>query len=66
LAHELQNLAHDGPSDPLDLTAGAAALAELPKAERRAALDSLADALRGLPLAERASLAAKLLEGGKP
>jgi hypothetical protein len=66
LAHEPQNLAQPGPVDPLDLTAAAAALAELPEADRRAALDALADALQALPLGERARLAGRLLEGGKP
>jgi hypothetical protein len=42
------------------------AWAELPEADRRAQLDALADALRTLPLSERAALAGRLLEGGKP
>jgi hypothetical protein len=41
-----------------------AALAELPEADRGQRLDALAAALRSLPLLERASLAAKLLEPG--
>jgi len=47
------------------LTAAAAALAELPEADRRAALDTLADVLQMLPLGERARLAGRLLERGK-
>ncbi len=45
----------------LDSAAFVGILARLPEAERQAGLDALADALRGLPLAERAALAAKLL-----
>jgi hypothetical protein len=63
LAHEPQDLARPGPVDPLDLAAAAAALAELPEADRRAALDALADALRALPLGERPRLAGRLLDG---
>jgi hypothetical protein len=43
------------------LTAAAAALATLPEADRRHALDALAAALQALPLGERAALASRLL-----
>jgi hypothetical protein len=61
LACELQNLAQPA-LDPLDLATAAAALAKLPEADRRAGLDTLADALRDLPIAERARLAGRLLD----
>jgi hypothetical protein len=39
-----------------------ATLAALPEPERRGQLEALAGTLRSLPLAERAALAAKLLD----
>jgi|SRR5947209_3124671 len=49
----------------LDLATVAAALTELPEADRRARLDALADALRPiLALTDRVALAARLLDGG--
>jgi hypothetical protein len=47
-----------------DLASLVAALVELPDAVRAQCLDALAAVLRSLPLLERASLAAKLLEPG--
>lgn len=61
LAREPKKAAPVGPAGALDPAAFVGVLARLPEAGRRAGLDALADALRGLPLAERAALAAKLL-----
>ncbi len=61
LARESQKPTPADPADALDPAAFVGILARLPEAERLAGLDALADALRGLPLAERAALAAKLL-----
>ena len=44
------------------LAAAVAGWIVLPEAERRSKLDALAKGLQALPLAERAALAAKLLE----
>ena len=62
LAREPQSPAQPGPGDPFDLAAAVPALAALPEADRHAWLDALAYALRGLPLGERATLAATLLD----
>ncbi len=66
LARDSQKEPVSSMADRFDVTAAAAILADLPEAERRAALDAHVDALRGLPLAERAALAGRLLEGGTP
>jgi hypothetical protein len=62
LACESQKSPSTSPLAPLDLTAIAVALAQLPESERRARLEAAADALRGLPLVERVAFAARLLD----
>jgi hypothetical protein len=51
------------PAEPFDLAGAVAALAKLPEADRLEKLDALARALMPLPLAERAHLAGRLLDG---